>query len=189
MAKSKSEGIPLENITCREEDGLPQDPPTSFLQRRMQHILNDRPLPPAKTYRLKKVGDKRKAKIEAQKASGDSILDTWFEEIEKRHCGEHGFTHCMECGAVVPRSFIRHATAHLLPKKLFKSVAVHTLNYLILGAGCGCHEKTHRIDKFIKMKIWPEAKKRILEMMPLLHTDELRSISNQLLIAMDMANQ
>lgn len=157
---------------------------------RADYILKGRPLPEKKVYKLNQVSEKRKAKLKEQENLGsESALDKWFEEIEKRHCGEHGFTHCMECGAVVPRSFIRHATAHLLPKKLFKSVANHPLNYLILGAGCGCHDKTHRIDKFIKMKVWPLAKERIIEMMPLLPTDELRRISNQLLIALGMAEK
>jgi hypothetical protein len=135
---------------------------------------------------IAKIGKK---KLEEMKVAKDDTLDGWFEKIDKRHCGEHGFTHCMECGAIVPRAYIRHATAHLLPKKIFKSVATHPLNYLILGAGCGCHEKTHRIDKFIKMKTWPIAKERILTMMPFLPTDELRRISNQLLIALDMTEK
>jgi hypothetical protein len=138
---------------------------------------------------LKKVSDKKAAEMKLGKPDERVSLDEWFEKIEKFHCGEHGFTHCMECGAIVPRAYIRHATAHLLPKKIFKSVATHELNYLILGAGCGCHEKTHRIDKFIKMKIWPIAKERILTMMPFLPTDELRRISNQLLIALDMTEK
>ncbi len=138
---------------------------------------------------LKKKSDKKLAEEKAASFSPEGSLDLWFDAIDKKYCGEFGFTHCMECGAIVPRAYIRHATAHLLPKKIFKSVATHDLNYLILGAGCGCHEKTHRIDKFIKMKIWPIAKERILTMMPFLPTDELRRISNQLLIALDMTEK
>src|SRR6185503_8109670 len=96
---------------------------------------------------------------------------------------------CMACGLAIPVDFSRHATAHLLPKKIFKSISTHPLNYLILGAGCGCHDKTHTISKFVKMKIWPLAKQRILEMMPLLPVDELRRISNQMLIALDMTEK
>lgn len=112
-------------------------------------------------------------------------LDKWFDDIAKKHCSELGGSWCMECGRWIHPNFMRHATAHLLAKKLFKSVATHPLNYLVLGAGCGCHEETHRVDKFIKMKCWPEAARRIKEMIPLLPIDELRHISSQLLKALD----
>ncbi len=137
---------------------------------------------------LKKVSDKKAAEMKLGKPDERVDLDKWFDDIRGKEWN-NGWAKCMECGAAIPSDYARHATAHLLPKKLFKSVATHPLNYLILGAGCGCHEKTHRIDKFIKMKIWPIAKERILTMMPFLPTDELRRISNQLLIALDMTEK
>lgn len=159
---------------------------SDYLRKRQQHILQGRPLPEKKSYSIPKKSEKRKQKeLEQKAAGGESALDKWFEGIEKKYCGEHGYTFCMECGAVVPQTYIRHATAHLLPKKLFKSIATHELNYLILGAGCGCHEKTHRVDKFVKMKVWPEAARRIKIMMEVLPIDELRHISSQLLIELD----
>lgn len=139
---------------------------------------------------LNKVSPKTAEKQKKDKDAGivpkvtKLMLDKFYADISAEHL-LNGSAICMECGAVIPASFIRHATAHLLPKKLFKSVAVHPLNYLILGAGCGCHEKTHRIDTFIKMGIWPEAKVRINEMRPLLPFDELKFLSSQLLEALD----
>lgn len=137
---------------------------------------------------LKKISDKKAAEIKEQKVSGKPAskleLDKWFDEIRKKHWITNVYP-CMECGEMIPISFSRHATAHLLPKKLFKSVATHELNYLILGAGCGCHALTDRVDKFVQMKVWGEAARRIKEMIPLLPTDELRHISNQLLVALD----
>ncbi len=133
----------------------------------------------------------KEKKKQERKAGGNSSkleLDKWFFDIQKKEFGAH-FTYCMECGERVYREYARHATAHLLPKKIFKSVATHELNYLILGAGCGCHEKTHTVSKFITMKIFPEAARRIKEMMPLLPVDELRQISNQLLIAIDSVTE
>lgn len=143
-----------------------------------------------KTYSIPKVSKKRAAQIEADKKAatkpaGKFELDKWFHDIHTKHFNDKGYFPCMECGASIPFKFSRHATAHLLPKKLFKSVATHPLNYLILGAGCGDHEKTHRIDKFITMKIWPEAARRIKILIPLLPVEELGHISNQLLIALD----
>lgn len=143
-------------------------------------------VPKAKKPIPKKSVKKIQSEKEAKEAGGDSALSKWFLEIWVKHSlnGKTG-THCQECGIWIPPDYIHHSTAHLLPKKIFKSVCMHPLNYLILGASCGCHEKTHRIDKFIQMKIWPEAARRIKEMIPLLPIDELRRISNQMLIALD----
>lgn len=125
---------------------------------------------------------------QAQNEVHKSDLDRWFDKIASKHlieefCGIGCF--CSECGSWIPEKYIRHATSHLLPKKNFISVSTHELNYLILGAGCGCHEKTHRLDTFVKMKVWPEAARRIKIMMPLLPFDELKYISSQLLNALD----
>lgn len=64
--------------------------------------------------------------------------------------------YCIECGKFIPSKFYRAATAHVMPKSTFLSVATHPKNYLILGASC-CHDKTHRIDTFSKMKCFPIA--------------------------------
>ena len=139
---------------------------------------------------LKKVSDKKAAEMKEQKATGVKEaskleLDVWFSNIKDKHWGASNYSRCMECGTEIHIDYSRHATAHLLPKKLFKSVATHELNYLILGAHCGCHEKTHRVDKFVTMTIWPEAARRIKEMMPSLPFDELKYLSSQLLTALD----
>jgi hypothetical protein len=143
---------------------------------------------PKKVYYLPKQSKKMIAALEAQKKAGGNVekksLNEWFLDIQERHFDMNGGT-CMECGAFIPVDYARHATAHLLPKKTFKSVATHELNYLILGAGCGCHVKTDRIDKFEKMKVWLEAARRIKEMLPLLPFDELKYVSSQLLTALD----
>lgn len=162
---------------------------SEFQKKRQQYILSGRPLKEKKIYTIPKVSEKRKAKLDEQKATGTKevgklALDKWFHDIEEKHFAE-GFGICMETGDRIPRMYARHATAHLLPKKIFKSVATHELNYLILSAQNGSHEKTHRVDKFIQMKIWPEAARRIRILIPLLPMDELRHISNQLLEALD----
>jgi len=139
---------------------------------------------------IAKMSEKRLAEIKSDvRVKNKEDLEKWFEDIKISHCGTNKGCYCMECEKWIPEDFMRHATAHLLPKKLFPSVATHPLNYLILGAGCGCHDKTHTVSKFVKMKIFPEAKKRIIQMMPILPMDELRRISNQLLIALDMTDK
>lgn len=138
-------------------------------------------IPSKSAKRLKREAEEKKAtSVEGREES----LNEWFEKISKKHTlGGVGF--CMECGAQIPAEYMRHATAHLLPKKLFKSIATNDLNYLILGSGCGCHDKTHRIDKFVQMKIWPTAAKQINQLLPLLPYDELKYVSQQLYDALE----
>jgi len=73
---------------------------------------------------------------------------------------------CWECNAWIAPEFYRHASAHIFAKSIFPSVATHPMNYLILGASCGCHDKTHRLDTFCKMGIWKEAVDRFKEFEP-----------------------
>lgn len=85
------------------------------------------------------------------------LLQNWFREvwleIDKNPV-------CWECKKKIPPAYYRAATAHILSKKIFKSVATHPMNYLILCASNGCHEQTHRLDTFSKMGIFPEAVRR-----------------------------
>lgn len=67
---------------------------------------------------------------------------------------------CWECGDIIPLKYYRAATAHILPKAIFRSVAAHPMNRLHLCAKNGCHDKTHRLDTFSKMKVFPEAVRR-----------------------------
>ena len=163
----------------------------SYLDERRKYIEAGRPLPEKKKHTpIAKKSAKRIEKEKEQKATGVKEaskleLDVWFNNIKESHWGIMRYFPCMECKTPINVDYARHATAHLLPKKLFKSVAIHELNYLILGAHCGCHEKTHRVDKFVTMTIWPEAARRIKEMMPSLPFDELKYLSSQLLTALD----
>lgn len=157
---------------------------SEFLLKRRAIMFGTRlPDPPKAKVGIARQSEKAKQKLKEQKPERQ-LLNEWFEAIEEKH---GSFISCMECGEWIAPGLIRCATAHLLPKKLFKSVATHELNYLLLGAGCGCHTKTDRIDKFIKMNVWPEAKRRINIMRPLLPFDELKHLSSQLLNALDAA--
>jgi len=139
--------------------------------------------------KVRKPIPKKSAKKLAQEKSPEyknekTELEKWFKDIQAKHFTSYG-GRCMECGAHIPVEFARHAIAHLLAKKLFLSVKTHPLNYLILGAGCGCHQKTDRVDTFVKMRIWGEAAYRIKQLIPLLPFDEYRYISTQLLTALE----
>lgn len=82
-------------------------------------------------------------------------LELWFdnvaEEIKKN-------PRCWECNMWIPEQFYRHASAHIFPKRIFKSIQTHPMNYLILGAGCGCHHKfDSSVEAASKMKVWKVA--------------------------------
>lgn len=160
-----------------------------YMKSRQEHINKGRPLKEKVKKPIAKKSAKRIEKEKEQKASGVKEvskleLDKWFFDIEQKYFAG-GVGVCMETGQSIPKSYARAATAHLLPKKLFKSVSTHELNYLILSPLNGSHQKTDRIDKFVQMKVWPEAARRIKIMIPLLPFDELKYLSSQLLTALD----
>lgn len=112
-------------------------------------------------YLLQRRALKNGSQDSKQTATPDpKALSNWFATIASQFTA--GTCKCWECNAPVPEAFIIHATAHIFPKKAFPSVATHPSNYLILGASC-CHDKSHKVETFSKMKIWREAVDRFLE--------------------------
>lgn len=128
--------------------------------------------PPKPKTALRQVSEKKKKeRAEAKAAGGDpdkKALDKWFAVIEAEQKGDCG---CWECNKHVPDGFIRCATAHIFPKKGFYSVRTHPLNYLILAASC-CHDKSHKVESFKKMKVFREAVDRFLQFEHLLTAEE-----------------
>lgn len=84
--------------------------------------------------------------------SSDYKMKVFWDNAEKEVSRS---PHCSECGSFIPEEYYRSAIAHIFPKSIFKSISGNENNYIILGAGCGCHQKTHRLDAFSEMKIWP----------------------------------
>lgn len=105
----------------------------------------------------KKVQSYQNEVLDSDEAKNRQELEVWFDNISRIIARN---PKCMECQAFIPSAYYRHATAHIFPKKIFESIATHPMNYLILGAGCGCHDKTHRLDTFSDMKVFGEAVKR-----------------------------
>lgn len=68
---------------------------------------------------------------------------------------------CWECQQPISINDFRNSTAHILPKEFFKSIATHPLSYVVAGCRCGCHHRTHRLDTFSQMKIFPVAVLRL----------------------------
>ncbi|MBO9658916.1 MAG: hypothetical protein J7527_08820 [Chitinophagaceae bacterium] len=167
---------------------------TEYMKQRMQHILQGRPLHKKAAKSIPQVSEKRKEKLKEDKKLEDGLhahkksLNVFFKEIQENRWINGNPCPCENCGEMIPVTFARHATAHLLPKKIFKSIATHPLNYMILGANCGCHDKTHVLEQIVKMKVWPEIAKRLKELIALLPHDELKHVSTELYEAIQNAD-
>lgn len=64
------------------------------------------------------------------KVTGGSELDRWFQARRKEMQGR-----CLHCGEVTTKhqdNWYKCSIAHLLPKRLFKSIATHPLNWIEL---------------------------------------------------------
>jgi len=104
-------------------------------------------------FRSLKTIPENKELVQAKISNND--LGRWFEYVATIIKAK---PHCWNCGEFIPEQFYRHASAHIFPKAHFDSVKTHPLNFLILGAGCGCHaEFDSSIDKACKMQVWPTA--------------------------------
>lgn len=102
----------------------------SYLDERRAHIQAGRPLPEKNKNQIRKVSIKRQAKIDAQKELGtDSDLDKFYDAMRKKMVG------VCQCGCGQPSqksddTFFRHCICHVFPKKIFKSIATHELNWV-----------------------------------------------------------
>lgn len=83
----------------------------------------------------------------------DLMGDFWF----KAECVIRNKPYCWECNDFIHKDYYRAATAHIFPKSIFESVASNEWNYLVLGAACGCHNLSHRLDTFSQMKVFGTA--------------------------------
>lgn len=97
---------------------------------------------PKKYYQIPKISKKREKQMEIEgtipettksmtkTVSGTAELNRWFQERRKEMTGN-----CMHCGRISCRNsdqYYKFSIAHILPKRLFKSVATHPLNWIEL---------------------------------------------------------
>ena len=94
----------------------------------------------------------------------DAELEKWFADIAKQLELK---PICWECRKTIPKAYFRAATAHILQKSIFKSVATHPNNFVIACASNGCHKKTEQLNTLVKMKIYPIIRERFLELLPI----------------------
>lgn len=105
---------------------------------------------------IKKKSTKKLIEERNNKTPGDSELLKWYKSVQKQLKGT-----CMMCGSPYNKNILQYAIpciAHILPKRSnqFPSVATHSLNWLELGAICGCHYK------FDNLMSWEDKKNSIL---------------------------
>lgn len=87
--------------------------------------------PEKETKGIAKVSEKKKAQIAAAKPEAE-LLEEWFEDRSKEMTGK-----CVECGEKSCKGdpvYWKFSICHILPKKIFKSVKRHPLNFIEL-----CH--------------------------------------------------
>ena len=112
-------------------------------------------------------------KVEEDFTSGVSVMDeSEIEAIRKEEMAAFWKKaekeiakkpYCWECNDYIAPQDYRAATAHIFPKSIFESVSANDFNYLVLGARCGCHNLSHRLDTFSKMKVFPVAVNRFMK--------------------------
>lgn len=109
-------------------------------------------------------------------------LEKWYETICKKIDMN---PYCWNCGKRITKPFYRAACAHVIPKRKnygFPSVATHPANYLILGAGCGCHSKYDMCwEDAKKLKVWEIAVERFKAIYPSIDESEHKNIPEILL--------
>ena len=113
-------------------------------------------------------------KVEEDFTSGVSVMDeAEIEAIRKDEMAEfwkyaekiieNTGSKCWECGDTIFKSDYRNSTGHIFPKSIFLSVASNKYNFLVVGNRCGCHNKTHTLATFSKMKVFPVAVNRFMK--------------------------
>lgn len=168
---------------------------SDYLKKRMEQILNGRPLPENKKKQpIAKKSAKRLAKEKEQSEKGsDRNIDKWFDAQKKK------LTQTCQCGCgnkSVSNSGVfyrnldgetmlkdnskdiswRGAIAHIFPKRLFPSIAMHDLNWVERSMYGGCHARMDdgSMDKWPNMADWDDIKEKFHSLAPLL-TDEERA--------------
>jgi hypothetical protein len=127
---------------------------------------------------IPKVSEKKKKLLaEEKKARGDEdpAKERWFKARRREMIG------VCQCGCAQPSQknddlYFRHSAAHVFPKALFLSVALHPANCVERAFWGGCHTNMDEggLDKWPLMADWFDIKERFHILAPLL-TDEERA--------------
>jgi hypothetical protein len=126
-----------------------------------------------------KIKLKSRDKIMERDAEKKNELDIWYDAraaqiLMKPYDWEDGTW-------IAPQDY-RNATAHVLPKSLFPSIATHPMNWLLLSPRTGAHSKydSDWVSAQL-MKVWPIAVERFKILYPHISKEERRRIPECLL--------
>lgn len=143
-----------------------------------------------KAYQIPKISEKKKAKMASNKdeiekgkalTTGGADLKRWFEERRKEMSGR-----CLHCGGKSCKDsdeYYKFSIAHILPKRLFKSVATHSDNWIELCFwGNSCHSNfDNNVLDIIDLNCFDTVVKRFVSMYPAIDPKERKSIPDVLL--------
>lgn len=127
---------------------------------------------PKKQYVIPKKSAK-KIKQEILAKGDDEALDLWFE---KRRDDLVGVCQC-GCGRKSQKKddmFYRHCICHVFPKRIFKSISRHPLNFVERSFWGGCHTNLDErgMDKWVGMADWDDIKAKFHALEPYLTKEE-----------------
>lgn len=146
-----------------------------------------------KAYSIPKVSAKRQKEIDDGKVSvqnaktikpsvsGTAELNRWFQDRRKEMGGK-----CLHCGDPSCKTndeYFKFSIAHILPKRIFKSVATHHLNWIELcfwGKSCHTNLDNNMLD-LIDLNCFDTVIQRFVAMYPAIDPKERRYIPDVLL--------
>jgi len=144
-------------------------------------------------YQIPKVSAKRQKQMEvegkvrettkkmAKTVSGTAELNRWFEDRRKEMTGI-----CAHCGSASCKkddNYYKFSIAHILPKRIFKSVATHPLNWIELcfwRNSCHTNMDNNTLD-LIDLNCFDTVIERFVAMYPQIDSKERRYIPEVLL--------
>lgn len=128
-----------------------------------------------KPYQIPKISAKRQAKRLEDKGGKEELWE-WFLDQRKLMTGI-----CQHCGGVTEKkndNTFHFSIAHILPKKLFPSVATHLLNRIELcyyGNSCHTNFDNYFLD-MTDLNCWDTVVERFVAMYPEIAVSERRLI-------------
>lgn len=103
------------------------------------------------------------------------LLDNFFKDMRKKMTGT------CACGCNKPSSkldnkYYKYSISHIFPKRTFKSISTHKLNWVERAFWGGCHSRMDdtSLDNWTSFADWENIKEKFHELAPLL-TDEERA--------------
>jgi len=144
-----------------------------------------------KAYQIPKVSKKKAEKVARNKelfesgkalvSGGGAGLKRWFEDRRKEMTGR--CLHCNDKSSKDSDKYFKFSIAHILPKRLFKSVATHPLNWIELcfwGNSCHTNFDNNTLD-IIELNCFDTVIERFVAIYPAIDKSERKYIPDILL--------